>query len=580
MGMLWFFRLLRSMVFFAVIVFCASATHAAPPHGGPAGAPSGNISSPLLQASPDPEDRSAARIRDTWRQALIGAITGPATVPVADQGVLTLPGGYVFIPTYQARLLTHVTDADDDLSIVGLILPKRGANQRFAIIRWRSSGHLSDQDITGEVRTRSLMGELYGANERTNAARREGHVPPVTLRGWGERPSYDAATHTLRWAMELTRQGAAASSASSLIRAVQILGRYGVITISLDAGAPWDDTTRVFWDGVINQFRYLPGHAYQDFVPGSDNAADNTLSSRTEDGTLPGWFPTSLLPPSLVHPVFEAYSNIVAFIDQTLMLWGALLIMGVVYLLLQLGERWEPGKITMGVLGLIGACFKMGKVSGTFGSMLISLGGYAYLYGWRYALGFIGMIFAHEMGHYVAARQRGLAVGAPTFIPFVGAWVALKDKPMSVAVESYVAIAGPVTGTVVASLTYLAARDQVSPLLLAVAFSGFALNFLNLLPVPPLDGGRVIAILTPRIWLIGAPLLLGLLYLSPSPLLLLILLLSTPHVLKAWRHQSDNQDYYAAPLWLRILYGIIYLFLAAYLCVMATLAYHDLSLQH
>ena len=67
---------------------------------------------------------------------------------------------------------------------------------------------------------------------------------------------------------------------------------------------------------------------------------------------------------------------------------------------------------------------KLGKVMLTGGTMLLSVIAYSLVFGWRYAIGFVGLIFVHEMGHYIAARQRGLDVGAPTFIPFVGAWIA------------------------------------------------------------------------------------------------------------------------------------------------------------
>ena len=61
---------------------------------------------------------------------------------------------------------------------------------------------------------------------------------------------------------------------------------------------------------------------------------------------------------------------------------------------------------------------------------------YALVFGWWYAVGFVLLIFVHEMGHYLAARQRGLDVGAPTFIPFVGAWIELKDMPHDVETEA------------------------------------------------------------------------------------------------------------------------------------------------
>lgn len=93
------------------------------------------------------------------------------------------------------------------------------------------------------------------------------------------------------------------------------------------------------------------------------------------------------------------------------------------------------------MLKLIALLFTAGKFSKlllTGGTMLLSVFAYALVYGWRYAVGFVLLIFVHEMGHYVAARRRGLQVGAPTFIPFVGAWIQLKDLPHDAETEAYV----------------------------------------------------------------------------------------------------------------------------------------------
>src|SRR3954471_24837974 len=99
------------------------------------------------------------------------------------------------------------------------------------------------------------------------------------------------------------------------------------------------------------------------------------------------------------------------------------------------------------------------------------------------------------MGHYVAARQRGLDVGAPTFIPFIGAWVQLKYMPHDAETEAYVGIAGPVAGTAACVGCYYAARYWGEPLLLALAYAGCMINLFNLLPLSPLDGGRITAVL-------------------------------------------------------------------------------------
>jgi Zn-dependent protease len=132
---------------------------------------------------------------------------------------------------------------------------------------------------------------------------------------------------------------------------------------------------------------------------------------------------------------------------------------------------------------------EFGKLLFSGGSMLISIVVYAWIYGWRYAVGFVALLFVHEMGHYLAARQKGLKVGAPTFIPFVGAWIELKDLPHDAQTEAYVGLAGPLLGTVGATAAYLMARSWGADWLLAVSYSGFFLNLFNLIPLSPFDAG-------------------------------------------------------------------------------------------
>ena len=213
---------------------------------------------------------------------------------------------------------------------------------------------------------------------------------------------------------------------------------------------------------------------------------------------------------------------------------------------------------------------KFSKVLISGGSMVLSLGFYAAIWGWRFAAGFLGLLVLHETGHYLAARQRGLAVGFPAFIPFVGAWMAMRDLPKSVETEAYVAFAGPFVGTVASFGVYFWARHTGDPLLLAIAYSGFLLNLFNLLPLSPLDGGRITAVMSPRVWLLGVPMLLGLMIYWPSPILFIVALLAFPQVVRAWKYDPTaraNAAYYGVPMAVRVEYAVLYLGLAALLAV-------------
>jgi len=221
------------------------------------------------------------------------------------------------------------------------------------------------------------------------------------------------------------------------------------------------------------------------------------------------------------------------------------------------------------LLALLFGALKLGKLLPAVATMLLSIAVYGEMFGWEYAAGFVGLIAIHEMGHYIAARRRGLNVGLPTFIPFVGAWIELKELPHDAETEAYVGIAGPLLGSAGALGCFYLARNTGSSLLLALAYSGFFLNLFNLIPLSPFDGGRVTAAISPRLWLLGVPLLVGLFFYSPSPLLILMAILALPNVLKAWRGiGNDELPYYSVSAETRVSYSALYLGLAAFLAIM------------
>jgi len=234
------------------------------------------------------------------------------------------------------------------------------------------------------------------------------------------------------------------------------------------------------------------------------------------------------------------------------------------------------------LLGLL-AAGKLGKVLLSGGTMIISVFAYALIYGIWYAVGFVLLIFVHEMGHYLAARQRGLEVGLPTFIPFVGAWIELKQLPHDVETEAWVGLAGPLLGTVGALACYYAFRVTDLPLLLALSYAGFFINLFNLIPVSPFDGGRITAIISPRVWLLGAPLLVALFFWHPSPILILMVIIAAPQVWKAFKFDPrapENQAYYSVAPAKRLEYSVYYIGLAAFLAAMTYDVHQTLEHLH
>jgi Zn-dependent protease len=231
-------------------------------------------------------------------------------------------------------------------------------------------------------------------------------------------------------------------------------------------------------------------------------------------------------------------------------------------------------KRILGPLAVVGAMLaKFGKAAlligtkakflATSGSMLVSVAAYALIWGWTFAVGFVALLFVHEMGHYIQLRREGVKPSGMLFIPFLGAVVGARSLGGSALAEARVGLAGPVVGTVgclVAAGIYLATGEEFWR---ALAFTGFFLNLFNLLPVLPLDGGRAMAAMTPWMWLLGFGAMIALLFIAPNPILIIILLFGGMETYRRWKMRKSGEDgnatYYKVKPAHRFLVGAVYI---------------------
>ncbi len=228
----------------------------------------------------------------------------------------------------------------------------------------------------------------------------------------------------------------------------------------------------------------------------------------------------------------------------------------------------------LAALGLLLAKFKgaallalKAKFVGTALTMVISVGAYALLFPVWFAVGFVVLIWVHEMGHVLQLRREGIPASAPMFIPFLGALVAMKQMPKNALAEARVGLAGPVLGSLGAIGAWGLYELTQEPLFLGLAYVGFFLNLFNLLPMLPLDGGRAVGALSPVFWLVGLVGVAGLVVVSPNPVLIFIALLGGMELWRRWRTRNtpEGQGYYKVEPRDRLLVGVAYFALIAVL---------------
>jgi Zn-dependent protease len=220
------------------------------------------------------------------------------------------------------------------------------------------------------------------------------------------------------------------------------------------------------------------------------------------------------------------------------------------------------------------AIFKF-KVVTTSLTMLVSIGAYALLWGWKFAVGLVVLLLVHELGHAAEAKRQGIPISAPMFIPFLGAAILLKANPQNAWREAQIALAGPIVGSLGAAAFWWYGEATDNNLMRALAFTGFFLNLFNLLPIVPLDGGRAVAALHPGFWLVGLVGLGALTYFAPNPILILILAVSAFELWNRWRARRtpEYKEYYRIAPWQRVAVAVVYLGLAAVLAVAMSASY-------
>jgi Zn-dependent protease len=230
-------------------------------------------------------------------------------------------------------------------------------------------------------------------------------------------------------------------------------------------------------------------------------------------------------------------------------------------------------------LKVVLSVLQLGKFAGTLISMVLTIGVYAMLFGLPFAVGFIALLAIHEAGHALVLKARGIPAGAPVFIPLVGASIAMKQHPPDAATEAEVGIGGPVAGTLAAMACWAVFRATDEPIWCALAYVGFFLNLFNLIPLSPLDGGRVAGAISRWLWIPGLLILGTALWFRFSPILVLVVIMAAVQLWSEWRRSGDeSRRYYDVPWPVRLRLSVLYFGLAAFLGY-ASVVSHDLLIR-
>lgn len=224
-------------------------------------------------------------------------------------------------------------------------------------------------------------------------------------------------------------------------------------------------------------------------------------------------------------------------------------------------SRGLLGSLGAGLLLLLGKFKFLSVLFGvlklkTLATMLLSIALYATQWGWEFAAGFVLLIFVHEAGHAVVLQREGIPASAPVFIPFVGAFIAMRGRPRDAYVEAKVGIGGPLFGSIAAWAVLAAGVYLQRPLWVAIGHAGVFLNLFNLIPVSPLDGGRIAGVFTRPFWIAGYAIGIAATVITRSPILILVMVVGLVTLWQRTRNPIPGYDH--VPRGQRLAMGLAY----------------------
>lgn len=119
-----------------------------------------------------------------------------------------------------------------------------------------------------------------------------------------------------------------------------------------------------------------------------------------------------------------------------------------------------------------------------------TLATYSYLFTWEFALAVMWAIGVHELGHVWAMRRTGMPTPGFYFIPLLGG-AAIGERSRSEWQDVFITAMGPTWGILSAVPPALLYLSTHTPFWAAVCGFIGIVNLFNLLPIYPLDGGRL-----------------------------------------------------------------------------------------
>lgn len=203
---------------------------------------------------------------------------GPAIFQIGDNlAEIELSEDFVFLDRAGIERLLELTENPLSGTEQATVLPASDEEQWFVIFEWDDIGYVPDED--SDLDADALLESIVEGTRVANEERERLGWATMDILGWHDAPRYDEETNNLTWAVTAESGGA-----KNINRIVKVLGRRGVMTITLVASP--DELRQADPEllGLLNDYHFHQGSTYAEYLPGSDKLAEFGLAALVVGG--------------------------------------------------------------------------------------------------------------------------------------------------------------------------------------------------------------------------------------------------------------------------------------------------------
>jgi uncharacterized membrane-anchored protein len=192
---------------------------------------------------------------------------GPTQVRLNEQATLSIPSGYVFLDSVDSKALLRDWGNFPGDNTLGMVLPKAESENWALVFDYNGVGYVRDDDAK-DWNADDIMESMRATNAENNERRRAAGIPEFTLRGWLEKPHYDAGAHKVTWSTILDDNHGQTANFKTLT-----LGRHGYVGMTMVTGAADLANDRTHVHAILTGLSFVDGSRYSDFNVGTDTVA-------------------------------------------------------------------------------------------------------------------------------------------------------------------------------------------------------------------------------------------------------------------------------------------------------------------